>query len=319
MEMRQLEYFAAVARLGGLRRAAEELDVSPANVSDQIRRLEAELGVRLFERGLRSLKLTEAGAGFLERVNEALLILKTGREEMIDFAHLERGQLLVGALPGLGPFWLSRFLVAFLNRHRHVDLRLIERGSAVLLKMLVGGDVHAACVLLPEDSDVLPAGVSAHRLVVAPLAAVVSHQHALAHERSVSLERIASERLILTSPEETPRSIVDNAFRVRGLEADVCFEANDPITLVQLAAGGVGVGITGEGIGRAHPDKVVTIPFDEGIRLNYSLAVAWAAERGPHTRALEIFLRFVTSWWREEMTPDGTAQLDHRKAHVHAS
>ncbi len=83
-----------------------------------------------------------------------------------------------------------------------------------------------------------------------------------------------------------------------GLEPEVYFEANDPITLVQLAAGGVGVGITGLSIGRMHADKVVTIPI-EGPPLMYSLAVAWAAERGPHTRALDAFLRFVLTWWSD--------------------
>jgi DNA-binding transcriptional LysR family regulator len=318
MEIRQLEYFAAIARHGGLRHAADELHVSPGNLSEQIKALGNELGVRLFERSSRHLRLTQAGSAFLERVDQALQVLRTAREEMLDFAHLERGQLLIGALPGLGPFWLSRFLVAFLNRHPHVDLRLIERGSASLLKLVASGEVHAACVLLPGEGDVLPPGVSAHRLVSAPLAVVVSPRHPLAGRDAVCLEQLAGERLILTSPEETPRSIVDDAFRARGLEPAVCFEANDPITLVQLAAGGVGVGITGESIGRAHANKVVTIPF-EGSPLKYALSVAWAAERGPHTRALDTFLQVIVAWWRDEMKAAGAAHIDDGKAHVHAA
>jgi DNA-binding transcriptional LysR family regulator len=307
MDLRQLEYFIAIARHGGIRRAAEELSVSPGNLSDQIKSLENELGVRLFERGPRSLQLTVAGGAFLERVDQALIALRTGREEMLEFAHLERGQLIVGALPGLGPFWLSRFLVDFLNRHRHVDLRLIERGSGVLLRLLASGEIHAACVLLPGDGDGLPSGLSAQHLLVAPLAVVVSPQHALANESSISLEQLAHERLIVTSPEETPRLIVDAAFHARGLNPQVCFEANDPITLVQLAAGGVGVGITGASIGRMHTDKVVTIPF-AGAPLLYSLSIAWAADLGPHTRALDTFLHFVVTWWGDHMK--GSSYLD---------
>lgn len=250
MDLRQLEYFVTIARNGGVRHAAEELSVSPSNVSDQIK-------------------------------------------------SLERGQLLVGALPRLGPFWLSRFLVDFLNRHRHLDLRLIERGSGVLLKLLSAGEIHAACVLLPGEADVLPSGLAAHRLMLGPLAVVVSPQHPFARESSLCLEQLAGERLIVTSPEETPRLIVDEAFRARGLEPQVCFEANDPITLVQLAAGGVGVGITGASIGRMHINKVVTVPLEGSLM--YSLSIAWAAERGPHTRALDTFLRFVEAWWRDQM------------------
>ena len=94
MELRQLEYFVAVVRHGGVRHAADELDVSPGNISEQIKSLERELGVRLFDRGPRSLRLTEAG-GFLGRVEQVVSLLKTAREEMLDFAQLERGQLLV--------------------------------------------------------------------------------------------------------------------------------------------------------------------------------------------------------------------------------
>jgi DNA-binding transcriptional LysR family regulator len=127
VELRQLQYFAAIARQGGLRHAADDLNISPGNLSEQIKFLENELEVRLFERGPRGLRLTQAGVAFLERVDEMLVALKIAREEMRDFAHLDRGQLLVGALPGLGSFWLTEFLVVFLSRYPHVDLRSVER------------------------------------------------------------------------------------------------------------------------------------------------------------------------------------------------
>jgi LysR family cyn operon transcriptional activator len=299
MEMRQLQYFAAIARHGGLRQAADELNISPGNLSEQIKTLERELEVRLFDRGPRGLTLTEAGGAFLERVDQALTTLRTAREEMSDFAHLERGQLLVGALPGLGPFWLAEFLVVFLNRYRHIDLHLIERSSALLVKMLGSGEVHVGCVLLRGNGSVLPSGVRAQPLSTASLAAVVAPQHPLAHEANLRLEQLAHEPLILTSPEETPRTIVDDAFSALGIEPDVRFEANDPLTLVRLAAGGVGVGITGERIGRSHADRVVTIPIVDAD-MTYSLCVAWAAERGPHMRALDTFVSFLVTWWRDE-------------------
>jgi DNA-binding transcriptional LysR family regulator len=127
----------------------------------------------------------------------------------------------------------------------------------------------------------------------------VAPQHTLAREPHLRLEQLATERLILTSPEETPRSIVDDAFSAVGIEPDVRFEANDPNTLVRLAAGGVGVGITGEGIGRAHAGMVVTIPITDAA-LNYSASVAWASEHGPHTRALDTFVNFLVTWWRND-------------------
>lgn len=219
MEIRQLQYFAAIARHGGLRHAADELNISPGNLSEQIKFLEAELEVRLFERGPRGLSLTQAGAAFLERVDQTRMTLKTARDEMRDFAHLERGRLLVGALPGLGPFWLTDFLVSFLNRYPHVELRLAERSSAHLTKMLASGEVQAACVLLPGKGDVLPPGLSAHTLSTSRLAAVVAPQHSLAGEPELHLEQLANERLILTSPEETPRTTTTTSAQAAGRRA----------------------------------------------------------------------------------------------------
>jgi LysR family transcriptional regulator, hydrogen peroxide-inducible genes activator len=191
VEIRQLQYFTAIARTGGFRHAADALNVSPGNLSEQIKMLENELEVRLFERGPRGLRLTPAGPAFLERVDQTVLVLKTAREEMRDFAHLERGQLMVGAVPGLGAFWLTDFLVAFLNRFPNVDLRLVERSSTRLVKMVATGDVHVACVLLPALDDVLPPGLSGQTLNTSRLAAVVAPRHPLAMHPELHLEDLA--------------------------------------------------------------------------------------------------------------------------------
>jgi DNA-binding transcriptional LysR family regulator len=311
MELRQIRYFAATARRGGIRQGAEELAVSPGTVSEQIKLLEAELGVRLFDRSRRSLTLTEAGAAFLRRADQGLLAFKMAREEMLDFAHLERGHLLVGALPGLGPFGLTRFLVDFLTQYPQVDLHLIERASQVLLNLVASGELHAACVLVPGTGDEVPYGVSVRRLITAPLAVVVSPAHPFARQQTVSLEDLAAERLIVASLEETPRGIVDAAFRASGLEPDVYFEANDLITLIELAAAGVGVGITGQRIGRDHADKVATVPI-AGPPLTYSLCVVWPADLGPQTRARQAFISFVADHWHDRV--DMAAALEPAQA-----
>jgi DNA-binding transcriptional LysR family regulator len=235
---------------------------------------------------------------------------KIAREEMLDFAHLERGHLVVGALPGLGPFGLTRFLVEFLTQYPQIDLHLIERASHTLLKLVASGELQAACVLVAGTGEGVPEGVSLRRLITAPLAVVVSPAHVFARQQTVSIEELATERLIVTSPEETPRGIVDAAFRANGLEPDVYFEANDPITLIELAAAGVGVGITGQRIGRDHADKVVTVPI-AGPPLTYSLCVAWPADLGPQTRALEAFVAFIVSHWQDRpgRSDDAAANL----------
>jgi LysR family cyn operon transcriptional activator len=213
---------------------------------------------------------------------------------MLEFARLDRGQLIVGTMTGNGPYWLPGFLAAFMRRYPHLDVTLVERVSGVLLKMLDSREIHVACLLVPAEDEVVPPGVSVQKIYTRDLAVVVSHSHRLAERRSISLEEIATERLILTSNDEAPRVVIDRAFRAHGIEPVVGFEADDPATLIGLAAEGIAIGITGEHVARRATDKVAVLSI-EGERLEYSMAVAWS-DRGPHTRAMSAFLDFASEW-----------------------
>jgi len=297
VELRQLQYLSTIARTGGFRRAADELDVSQATLSEQIKILEHELGVRLFNRGPRTLTLTEAGQVLLERADRVLEEIKIAHDEMLEFAHLERGQLIIGTMTGNGPYWLPSFLAAFMRRFPHLDVTLVERVSGILLKMLDAREIHVGVLLVPTDDPIVPPNVSIRKIYTRELVAVVSHQHRLAKRSSVTLEEIAAERLILTSPDEAPRVVVDRAFRAHGVEPVVSFEADDPATLIGLAAEGVAIGITGDHVARRAVDRVAAVPI-EGVRMQYSMAVAWS-DRGPHTKAMSAFLDFASDWLTE--------------------
>ncbi|MBV9582655.1 MAG: LysR family transcriptional regulator [Chloroflexi bacterium] len=297
MELRQLQYLRNIARVGGFRRAADELYMSQATLSEQIKLLERELGVRLFERGGRNLTLTEAGKTFLARAERILEEVKAAQEEMQEFANLDRGQLIVGTMTGNGPFWLPGFLAAFMRQHPHLELTLVERVSGMLIKMLEAGEIHVACILVPTDEPDIPQDISTRQVYCRELVAVVAPHHRFAARPSLTLDDIAGERLILTSPDEAPRRVVDRAFQARGLQPQVSFEADDPMTLIGLAAEGIAIGITGQNIVRANGDRVVAVPID-GVQMRYSMALAWS-ERGPHTRAMSTFLDFASVWLTE--------------------
>lgn len=297
MEIRQLQYFVTILHTGGFRHAADALCVSQATLSEQIKALEQELGVRLVERSGRTLSLTHAGTCLLARAERLLADVKATREEMLEFARLERGQLVTGAVTGSGMSWLPSFLAAFLKSHPHLDVRLVERTTSLLLRLLDSADIHVACLLVPAEGApevVATPGISTRRVVTRDLVVVVSPDHRFAQQSCVTLEDLSREPLILTSPEETPRLIVDQAFRASGLQCQVRFEANDPTALLGLAAEGLGVGITGDSIARRFGDRVSVLRI-EGQQLQYSLALAWS-ERGPHTRAMSTFLDYATDW-----------------------
>src|SRR5438067_11923599 len=120
--------------------------MSQATLSEQIKLLERELGVRLFERGGRSLALTEPGRVLFERAERILEEVKTAHEEMQEFPHLDRGQLIFGTMTGVGTVWLPAFLAAFMRLHPHVDDTWVERVSGILLRLLATRDIHVSCL-----------------------------------------------------------------------------------------------------------------------------------------------------------------------------
>ena len=136
MELRQLEYFSTIARVGGFRRAANQLSVSQTTLSQQIRALEQELHVELFERSRRQISLTFAGQVFLERSERILSDLRVARDEVLELSGVEHGHLRIGTMTPNPMRWMPHLLAEFKRRHPNITLTLVERASEQLLRLL---------------------------------------------------------------------------------------------------------------------------------------------------------------------------------------
>ena len=155
MELQQLRYFSALARLGNFTRAAESCHVSQPTLSQQIAKLEQELGQSLFERGGRTTVLSEAGRAVLERVEHAIALLDEARESIQATSHTQR--LIVAAIPTVAPYLLPKVLVNFRKQHPSAQLVVNESTTDECLAQLTAGQLDMAVLALP----VLPA---THRL-----------------------------------------------------------------------------------------------------------------------------------------------------------
>src|SRR4051812_13504293 len=126
MDLRRLRYFAALAEHGHFTRAAESLHVAQPALSQQIRRLEEELGLPLVHRTTRRVALTEAGELLAARARRILAEVDAASAEMADLAGVRAGRVVVGAMQSLGAFDLSALLAAFHERHPGVELTVRE-------------------------------------------------------------------------------------------------------------------------------------------------------------------------------------------------
>src|SRR5215470_7105635 len=194
MEMHQLTYFESVSRHLHFTRAAQELNVAQPSVSQQIRKLEHELGAPLFHRMKRHVALTEAGKTFLPHAKAVLRQLEEARVEVQELSGLRKGTLAVGAPPSVGTHLLPRALAAFSQRHPGITLTFREAGSRTLVQLLEQGDLDLAVVIQPIRHPVL----ETLPLLEEELLLAVPRSHALAGgKRRVRLADLADEPFVL--------------------------------------------------------------------------------------------------------------------------
>ncbi|HXV93253.1 MAG TPA: LysR family transcriptional regulator, partial [Pseudonocardia sp.] len=184
MDLRQLEYFVAVAEEQNFTRAAKRVHISQSGVSAQIRRLERELGAELFDRSARTATLTTAGKAALEHAYTALAAAAALRQAASDVTGLIRGRLTVGMIIGCTVTPLFDAFAAFHRAHPGVEISLLEDNSDRLVEGVRAGTIDLALIgTAPDTRDGLDAlTIISERLVVA-----VPAGHPFAERRRVTL------------------------------------------------------------------------------------------------------------------------------------
>src|ERR1035438_7151624 len=144
MEVHQLRYFCAVARYGTFTRAANIEHVAQPSLSQQIQKLEGELGAPLFDRLPRSARLTVFGKAFLPRAEQILRELDDAKTEMLEMAGEEKGNVVLGVIPTIASYLLPLLLGGFSSRHAQIKISVVEDVTVVLLDRLHQGTVDLA-------------------------------------------------------------------------------------------------------------------------------------------------------------------------------
>src|SRR4051812_10706414 len=200
MELRHFRYFVAVAEELHFRRAAERLHVAQPAVSEQVRKLEEELGVRLFDRTQRSVSLTDAGAALLDEARRVLRQAEIAQMAARNAGDQATKRLRIGHVPDLLPSSVTRAIQVTGASSPRVQISL-ETGNALrLIGELRAERLDAVVVGLPAPSSGLRATPAGHQHAVVALP--VGHPQATA--ASISLARLAPERLVVLPPETNP-------------------------------------------------------------------------------------------------------------------
>ena len=235
LSLRQLRYFLEVAQLHSFTRAAEVLHIAQSALSRQIRLLEEEIGVSLFNRYDRGVTLTEAGERMRDRVTVLLKDLDALRVELAEEQDTPHGELSVGVPPSLHDIVTVPLIVDYCREYPGVGLHVHEGISIELLKPVQDGALDGAVVV---DLMVVPR-LSTTPLLREKLYLIGPSAAKLNPRRAVRLSQVAAQPLILTMRPNSLRLIVDNALAAAGLSPKIVADSNSTSAMVDLAAEGM--------------------------------------------------------------------------------
>ncbi|GAA2309664.1 transcriptional regulator [Streptomyces caniferus] len=236
MDLLSLRYFREVARREHISRAARELRVAQPSVSRTIARLEAELGVPLFDRQGRTIRLNRYGAAFLVRVERALSELDDGRRELADAAGLDDGSVAVAAETLLP---LTELLAGFRAAHPGVTVRCLQSTPEVMREQLRAREVDFCVASQPLTGP----GLGAVRLLRDEVLLVVAAGHPLAARERVTVAEIADEPFITTRTGHWQRALLERLFSKIGRRPIISCEGDEPGATHFLVAAGLGIGL----------------------------------------------------------------------------
>jgi len=240
VDEQQLRYFRAVARRQNVTRAAHELGLTQPALSRALDRLSRELGVPLFERHGRGIRLTRFGEAFLPHAEQALRELEDGRRRLSDLGGgVAHGTIALGFLHTLGTELVPALVRDFRARHAEVGFELSEAGATVLLQRLAAGELDLCLSSGPPD----PARYGWAPLGQEELVLIVPRTHPLAKRRSVPLRAVADEPFVTYGPNTAMRALDEELCRRAGFAPRVAFEGDETGTVAGFVAAGLGVAI----------------------------------------------------------------------------
>ena len=291
MDLPVIRYVLAVADTGSFSRAAQACYVGQPALSQQISKLERELGVTLFNRHSRGITLTEAGRAFVLRGREIVQSCEALQSEMFHYAGLEKGTLNLGVITSLQCINFGELLSDFCAAHASISVNIMQAGTYTLLEKLEERSIDLA--FLNRPSGAMPAAFHFVRLGEDTYSLAVPRTHRLAKRGRVSLAELRDETFIFHQSGQVAAELCLNACRAAGFEPNIVCRSASPSTGLSMVRGGLGVAFLPSEEFRTHSiPEVVELKLDEAIVKE----VGMAYRKDVSSPVLDATVAFVREW-----------------------
>jgi DNA-binding transcriptional LysR family regulator len=297
MTLQQLQYFLTAVKHGSFSAAADALRMAQPSLSEQVRRLEAELGVDLFTRVGRGLVLTEAGHTLRPHAEEVVAAAEDARNSVADVRAIRAGTVSLGMFGDAPYYLLAEVIEEFRSRHPEVRVRIVGQNSSEVADALRAGELEAAVIALPVDDT----GLDVRPIMDVEILFTTAVEERL--PRKMTVERLAGVPLIVYDAhygweDPTRRQLYERAQRA-GVSLEPAVEIEDVMAALQLAGRGVGDTLVSTAIttGSRFPKNLKIAPFDPPLRDTFALVTRRGGRLSPATRELlELSEREMTAF-----------------------
>lgn len=294
MELRHLRYFVAVAEELNYRKASERLHVAQPALSSQIKDLEEEIGEKLLDRNTTHVRLTDAGAAFLDEVREILVKADEAVSVARDAARGRRGRLLVGYFAPIFMGLMPESLKAYREKFPGVDVSLVEMPIMEQLAALEKGTLHIA--FTTGSVITIPENVESVVVARSPVRVLVRREHRLARVKQVALADLVNEPMLFFSPAKGILSvhgeIIKRAFANRGLKLKSLQRIDGVEAFRATLESGLGISLIAESGSLSRSDYLVTKPLKEcSPDLDLELRALWRADQ--HSQLVNHFIEVL--------------------------
>ncbi|WP_102346289.1 LysR family transcriptional regulator [Bacillus sp. Marseille-P3661] len=291
MELHQLEYMIALSKHLKFSLAAEESLVSQANLSQQIKKLEDELGVSLFTRSTRSVKLTQAGEEFLLYAKRIFNEIEGAKNAMTEYTQLNKGNLRIGVIKSVIYFGLSELLSDFRNKYPGINIELYEGSSYALLKKLHSSEIDVAFISTPycENSEL---EFKFYPMIYDDLVVVLPKDHHFAARKYIDITELSAETFLVLKS-SVNHHIISQSFQKAGFEPSFIFSGNQIETIIELIGGGFGITLfTGQLANSISNSRTTIINLKSPIQVATGLAVPNTSSSFPSRAFQEMVTNF---------------------------
>lgn len=299
MELHQLQYVLEVAKHKHFTHAADSICVGQSSLSQQVDKLEKELGVKLFERTTRKVNPTPAGEEFIQCARRILAEVESAKQCMDAHSGVLRGILNVGTITTLTNIDFGSIMASFHQLHPGLNLNIVQEGSYKLLELLRQREIEIALFTLPpldECKDLELVHLAEDEYVL-----VMSENHRFAARKSIDLLEVANENFVFHTKSQSMYYICLQACRQAGFEPKIVCQSSGSSINFALIAAGMGIGFfPREDVRTTRCKGIVAVKLRKPVKKRIVLAIPDQANHAPPVVA---FHHYVTQWFSRQKTP----------------